>query len=81
MDINFSVFHHVLNRACWSTLAVSRQLLMLIVETFVSAGGCVDLMINETLERRWGSQISKRGHYRDSALSSRKRAVLARAGS
>jgi hypothetical protein len=28
-----------------------------------------------TLERRWGSQISKRGHYRDSALSSRERSV------
>jgi hypothetical protein len=25
--------------------------------------------------RRWGPQISKRGHYRDSMLSSRKRAV------
>jgi hypothetical protein len=35
----------------------------------------VDLVIDETLERRWGSQISKRGHYRDSALSSRERRV------
>ncbi len=42
MDTNFSVFHQVLNRARWSALAVSRQLLMLIVETFVSAGGSVD---------------------------------------
>jgi hypothetical protein len=65
----------VLNRARWSPLAVSRQLLLLIVETFVPAGACVDLVIDETLERRWGSKISKRGHYRDSALSSRKRSV------
>ena len=28
-----------------------------------------------TLERRWGAKISKRGHYRDSALSSRKHSV------
>ncbi len=35
----------------------------------------MELVIDETLERRWGSQISKRGHYRDSALSSRKRSV------
>jgi hypothetical protein len=35
----------------------------------------VDLVIDETLERRWGSQISKRGHYRESALSSRERSV------
>ena len=71
---NWSSFHQVLNRARWSPLAVSRQLL-LIVETFVPAGACVDLVIDETLERRWGSQISKRGHYRDSALSSRKQSV------
>lgn len=35
----------------------------------------MDLVIDETLERRWGSKISKRGHYRDSALSSRERSV------
>jgi hypothetical protein len=72
---NWSLFHQVLNRARWSPLAVSRQLLLLIVETFVPAGACVDLVIDETLERRWGSQISKRGHYRDSALSSKERSV------
>ena len=72
---NWSLFHQVLNRARWSPVAVSRQLLLLIVETFVPAGASVDLVIDETLERRWGSKISKRGHYRDSALSSRKQSV------
>jgi hypothetical protein len=72
---NWSLFHQVLNRARWSPLAVSRQLLLLIVETFVPAGACVELVIDETLERRWGRKISKRGHYRDSALSSRERSV------
>lgn len=72
---NWSLFHHVLNRARWSPLAVSHQLFLLIVETFVPQGACVDLVIDETLERRWGSQISKRGHYRDSALSSKERSV------
>ena|SRR5579863_7046448 len=73
---NWSCFHQILNRArWWSPLAVSRQLLLLIVETFVPADSCVDLVIDETLERRWGSKISKRGHYRDSALSSRERSV------
>jgi hypothetical protein len=72
---NWSSFHQVLNRARWSPLAVSRQLLLLIVERFVPAGASVDLVIDETLERRWGSKISKRGHYRDSALSSRKQSV------
>jgi hypothetical protein len=54
---------------------VSRQLLLLIVETVVPAGACVDLVSDETLERRWGSTISKRGHSRESALSRRKRSV------
>ena len=67
--------HQVLNRAHWSPLAVSRQLLLLIVETFVPAGACVDLVIDETLERSFGSKISKRGHYRDSALESPERSV------
>ncbi|GHO78977.1 hypothetical protein KSD_67480 [Ktedonobacter sp. SOSP1-85] len=75
MAANWSTFHHVLNRARWSPLAVSRQLLLLIVETFVPAGADVDLVIDETLERRWGCKIRKRGHYRDSALSSRERSV------
>jgi hypothetical protein len=72
---NWSCYHQVLNRARWSPLAVSRQLLILIVETFVPAGTCVDVVIDETLERRWGSKIRKRGHYRDSALSSHERSV------
>jgi DDE superfamily endonuclease len=67
--------HQVLNRASWAPLAVSRQLLLLIVQAFVPAGACVDLVIDETLERCWGSKISKRGHYRDNALSSRERPV------
>ncbi len=75
MEVNFSNFHQVLNRARWSPLAVSQQLLSLIIHTFVQAGGAVDLVIDETLERRWGANISKRGHYRDSSLSSRKHSV------
>lgn len=59
----------------WPPLAVSRQLLTTIVETFVQAGGTLELVIDETLERRWGPKISKRGHFRDSLLSSRKRSV------
>jgi DDE superfamily endonuclease len=75
MEINFSTFHQVLNRARWSPLMVSRQLLTIIVDTFVPEGGTLELVIDETLERRWGPKISKRGHYRDSILSSRKRSV------
>jgi DDE superfamily endonuclease len=55
--INWSLFHQVLNRARWSRFAVSRQLLLLIVATFVPAGAWVDLVIDETLERSFGSKI------------------------
>ena len=72
---NWSLFHQVRSSARWSPLAVSHQRCFLIVETCVPQGACVDLVIDETLERRWGSQISKRGHYRDSALSSKERSV------
>src|ERR1051326_600224 len=74
-DAHFSTFHQVLNRARWSPLEASRHLLTLIVDTFAQAGGTLDLVIDETLERRWGPSISKRGHYRDSARSSRQRSV------
>jgi hypothetical protein len=74
-DPNFSTFHHVLNRARWSPLQASRYLLRLIIETFVQAGGTLDIVIDETLERRWGGKIHKRGHYRDSVRSSHERSV------
>jgi hypothetical protein len=57
MEGNWSNFPQVLNRARWSPLAVSRQLLLLIVKTFVPEGASIDLVIDETLERRWGGKI------------------------
>jgi hypothetical protein len=44
--------HQVLNRARWSSLQVSRQLLQVLVNSFVKAGGSVEIVIDETLERR-----------------------------
>ena len=75
MDGQFSLFHQVLNRARWSSLEVSRRLLQIVVSSFVTAGGSVEIVIDETLERRWGRKISKRGHWRDSLLSSKERSV------
>jgi DDE superfamily endonuclease len=72
---NFSLYHHVLNRARWSALALSRRLLVLLVRTFVVAGGALTFVIDETLERRWGRRITKRGHYRDPLASSKQRSV------
>lgn len=74
-DPQFSTLHQVLNRARWSPLQASRYLLRLIMETFAQAGATLDIVIDETLERRWGTKIRKRGHSRDSALSSHARSV------
>ena len=72
---SFSLYHQVLNRARWSAFKGSRCLLSRLVQTFGAAGGSLTFVIDETLERRWGLRINKRGHYRDPLASSRKRAV------
>ena len=74
-DPHFSAFHQALNRARWSPLQASRQLLALIMETFGQAGETLDIAIDETLERRWGPKIHKRGHYHDNVRSSHGRSV------
>lgn len=72
---DFTLFHQVLNRASWSCLTLSRVLLQLLITTFVQAGGIVEVVIDETLERRWGRKITKRGHYRDNLQSSKGQSV------
>ena len=72
---SFSLYHQVLNRARWSALKASRRLLTLLVQTFGTLGGTLTFVIDETLERRWGAQLKKRGHYRDALASSRQHAV------
>ena len=63
-------YHRVLNRAKWSSLAVARVLLGLLVATFVP-GGPVVVGLDETIERRWGAQIAAKGLYRDAVRSSK----------
>ena len=65
----FQTYPRVLNRARWSSLAVARVLLGLVVETFVAPGPVV-IGIDETLERRWGAKIKAKGIYRDPVRSS-----------
>ena len=62
---DFALYHHVLSRASWSSLAVSRVLL----EQRVPSGP-LRLAIDETLERRWGARIEALGVYRDPVRSS-----------
>jgi hypothetical protein len=65
----FERYHRVLNRAHWSSLAVSRVLLSLLVATFAPTGPLL-LGIDETIERRRGKRIAAKGIYRDPVRSS-----------
>ena len=74
-DPRFSLLHHVLNRARWSPLAVSHRLLLTLLTRLLPPTARLTFAIDEHLERRWGPQITKRGHYRDSARSSKTQAI------
>jgi hypothetical protein len=52
----FTTCSIVLNRARWAPLPARRQLLTLLIDTFVQAGGSLDSVIDATLERRWGQR-------------------------
>jgi hypothetical protein len=66
----WSCYHRVLNRARWSSLAVARALLGLLVAAFAPVGPLV-FGLDETIARRWGAKIAARGLYRDAVRSSR----------
>ena len=67
---NWPKYHNLLNRAKWSSLKVAALLLDLLVKTLLAPNAPVEVIIDETLERRWGPKIKKRGHWRDSLASS-----------
>jgi len=68
---NFPKYHRVLSQDKWSGFALSKTLLGLVVKTFVPKGTPVVLGIDDTIERRWGRKIKKRGVYRDPVRSSK----------
>ena len=51
-DGNFARYHHVLNRARWSSLQLSRTLLFLLLRHLDSGIGPLVFGIDETIERR-----------------------------
>src|SRR5918994_831930 len=64
-------YHRVLNRARWSSRELSRRLLLVLVETFVSVDEPVVIGMDETIERRRGAKIAAKGIYRDPVRSSK----------
>lgn len=68
-ESNFSSYHQILNRARWCPRTVARVLLTLIVAHLVPEGPIV-IGLDDTIERRWGRNITARGIYRDPVRSS-----------
>lgn len=66
---NFSSYHQILNRARWDPHAMTRRLLVMIVDRLVPVGPVV-IGMDDTIERRWGRKITARGIYRDPVRSS-----------
>jgi DDE superfamily endonuclease len=67
----FQNSHRVLNRAKWSSRALSRILLHLLLQLFVPADAPIVVGIDETIERRRGAKIAAKGIYRDPVRSSK----------
>ncbi|HZQ08581.1 MAG TPA: transposase [Anaerolineae bacterium] len=74
---HFVNYHRVLQRAHWSSHAVSQTLLRLLVTTFAPTG-VVLIGGDETIERRCGRKIKAKGIYRDPVRSSHNHFVKAR---
>ena len=69
-DSGFAKYHHVLNRAVFSPLQLSRVLLLLLVRHLSRGDEPMVFGIDETIERRRGRRISALGVYRDAVRSS-----------
>ncbi len=76
-DSGFAKYHHVLNRAVFSPLQLSRVMLLLVVQRLAQRDETLVFGIDETIERRWGRRIKARGIYRDAARSSESHLVKA----
>ena len=68
---NFALYHHVLNRASWSSIKVSCVLLNMLIRYLAPDTGPLVFGLDETLERRRGKRINAKGIYRDGVRSSK----------
>src|ERR671927_317298 len=76
-DRPFGNYHRVLNRARWSSRALSRILCTQLVDAFVPPGAPVLVGLDDTIERRGGAKIAAKGIYRDPVRSSKEHFVKA----
>jgi len=68
---NFPKYHRVLSQDKWSGYELSGVLFKLVVTAFIPKGSPIVLGLDDTIERRWGRKINKRGIYRDPVRSSK----------
>lgn len=73
-EASFSKYHHLLNRAKWSSLQAAKILFLMLLALVDSACPLV-LFVDETLERRRGVKIKAKGYYRDAVRSSKSQVV------
>jgi len=73
-EAGFSKYHHLLNRAEWSSLKAAKILFQMLL-VFVPDKLPLVLFVDETLERRRGKKIKAKGYYRDAVRSSQSRIV------
>lgn len=66
---HFTNYHRVLNRAEWSPWVLSQLLLNLILLLLLAPDAPIQLVIDETLERRRGPQIKYKGRFYDAVRS------------
>ena len=71
----FQIYHRVLNRAAWSSWAVSRELLKLLVQTLAALGPII-VGVDDTIERRRGTKIRAKGTLRVAIQCGRVTAIL-----
>src|SRR5215467_3232365 len=67
----FQNYHRVLNRAKWSSRALSHMLLRVLVAVFVPKEAAIVVGIDEITPRRRGAKIATKGIYRDPVRSSK----------
>src|SRR4249920_1550059 len=70
-EAQFQNYHRMLNRDTWSSHALSRIVLRLLVRAFVPAGAPIVLGLDDHSERRRGAKIAAKGIYRDAVRSSK----------
>src|SRR6266536_3953126 len=70
-EAQFQNYHRVLNRDQWSSHALSRILLRLLLRTFVPTDQTLVIGLDDHIERRRGAKIAAKGIYRDPVRSSK----------